>query len=435
MSLEEVQKVIFDFFVNSLDYNGIPLTELSRRVNIDYEKIIEIVKELVIRDLALIQSSINPHIIFLYHEKDRQIEFLDAAKENEIRIITQIGNKTIVSETKLICVYPSPKYLTINRNIDAFQRSPYTRELALASPQLSAKYFDIDVLERYAKDPRFRFSLKDYSGEISYAVDSNQVSLVKPQDEIFLKTFGLGMDRDENKVVVVFLRYLKGLKESHQLYWQSYENNNGCLMFKDYNETSLKGGWPTTRSIYAAFIEEQRTLNELSKSIFEIPIFLKTFEEKKRPKDFTFLFIPTSINYNNFVLLFDKMISENINKDFFKRSGFETFETITLSNGQIERKMKNTLRLFEEWLSAEYTTIEPIGDLFTPFKKIRVERQTPAHRISENSFDKKFLSKQAEMIKDAYYSMKYLRMIFQKHPSAFNVEIPAWLDNGDISIH
>jgi len=77
---------------------------------------------------------------------------------------------------------------------------------------------------------------------------------------------------------------------------------------------------------------------------------------------------------------------------------------------------------------------QTLKDIFKPLKKIRRERQNPAHKISENDYNKKYINKQKEMINDSYESIKALRQIFQQHPKAKGVEIPDWLDNGEIKI-
>lgn len=62
---EQVLKHIYDFFVSSADFNGIPLRQIGRELNIPYEESIDIVKDLVAEDKCMIQSSTNPHIIRL----------------------------------------------------------------------------------------------------------------------------------------------------------------------------------------------------------------------------------------------------------------------------------------------------------------------------------------------------------------------------------
>lgn len=106
----------------------------------------------------------------------------------------EINDIKIKTSSHLVCVYPSQKYLSENRNINEFQDLPYSRKLAFAEPHLKPIFFEIEVLERYFKDPRYSFEFEDYSGQISYELDEEDKPLVKERDMIFLKTFGLGQD-------------------------------------------------------------------------------------------------------------------------------------------------------------------------------------------------------------------------------------------------
>ena len=207
-------------------------------------------------------------------------------------------------------------------------------------------------------------------------------------------------------------------------------------MLNEYYENTIKGNWVTSHSIFSAFIGEQKCLNDLSKHIFGVNLFNRTFENENRPKEFTFFFTPTLKNYNEFVLLLDKLISENINKDFFNGK-IDLYEHIQLGDNLIERKPKGTLSLLQEWILLKYNhpKDEIIKDLFKPLKKVRSDRQSPAHKISEDTFDKKFIDRQKVLINDVYSSLRALRTIFQQHPKARGFEIPDWLDNGDIKTY
>ena len=77
---------------------------------------------------------------------------------------------------------------------------------------------------------------------------------------------------------------------------------------------------------------------------------------------------------------------------------------------------------------------EGVAFIFKPIKKIRKERQDPAHRIDEDKYDIKFIDMQKETIALAYRSLNALRIIFQKHPKAKDIDIPDWLDSGKIAI-
>ena len=246
----------------------------------------------------------------------------------------------------------------------------------------------------------------------------------------------MGFDSAGNRLAVVYLRYLKDLTAEHQLYWKSKEVTGDCKMLKEYNENTINGNWSFSHSVFSAFIGEQKCLNDLSKQIFGVNLFIRTFENENRPREFTFFFTPTLRNYNEFILLLDKMISDNINKDFFKGK-VELFELIQRQDNLVERKPKGTLRLLEEWLLSTYNHPDEqiIKNLFKPLKKVRSERQNPAHKISKNDFDKKYINEQKSMINDSYSSFRALRTIFQQHPNANGFKIPDWLDNGDIKTY
>lgn len=78
---EQVLKHIYDFFVSSSDFNGIPLRQIGRELRIPYKKSIDIIKELVKEDKCMIQSSTNPHIIRLRtYTIPSQLDCLEDAK-------------------------------------------------------------------------------------------------------------------------------------------------------------------------------------------------------------------------------------------------------------------------------------------------------------------------------------------------------------------
>jgi hypothetical protein len=430
-----IENRIYNFFLESSDFNGIPLRNISREFKIEYQDSIDLIKELVKKDTVSIQSSTNPHIIgFQHYPIESQIHLLEEAKKT-LEIKHNFGEIKITSEDTEypICLYPSKKILIEKRNLAEFNNSVYTKQLALGEPHLKPIFFEIEVLDRYFNDPRFDFDFEDYSGQISCKYDENENPIVREEDQIFLKTFGLGFDENENRLSVVYLRYLKNLTGEHQAFWKSKEKTGNCKMLEEYHQNTIAGNWTFSYSIFSGFLGEQKCLNDLTELIFSKPLFRKTFENENRPKEFTFFFTPTLKNYNDFILLLDKMISENINKDFFEGK-VELFGLKDIGNGLVERETKGTLLLLEEWLTSVFKVKRDvsINKLFLPLKKIRRERQNPAHRIIGNLYDKEFTEKQKVIIRDAYSTFRNLRNIFQQHPKAKNFSVPNWLENGDI---
>ncbi|MEJ6980019.1 hypothetical protein WG906_06130 [Pedobacter sp. P351] len=432
---DRIEIIVFDFFVNSSDFNGIPLRNISQKLDIDYENSIDLIKELVVDGVISIQSSTNPHIIgFQHYPIDSQIRILEEAKKTK-EVLHAFGEFTISSEdTEFpICLYPSKTYLQRARDLSNFGNAIYSKQLALGEPHLKPIFFEIEVLDRYFNDPRFDFKFEDYSGRISCNYGEDEKPTVREEDDIFLKTFGLGFDEKGDRLAVVYLRYLKDLTPEHQVYWKSKEKTGNCEMLEEYHQNTIQGNWTSSYSIFSGFIGEQKCINKLTELVFSKPLFRKTFEKENRPKEFTFFFSPTLKNYNDFILLLDKMISENINKDFFEGK-VELFEFKELGNGLVERQSKGTLQIFEEWLSSVFNVDGEgsVNELFKPLKRIRRERQNPAHKINENQYDLQFIDKQKEIMNEAYDVFRNLRNIFHQHPKARNFEIPKWLDNGQI---
>lgn len=432
---EKIRDRIYDFFAESNDFNGIPLRNISEEFKIGYEESIDLLKKLVIDKSVSIQSSTNPHIIgFQHYPLDSQLKILESAKS--ITADTQdFGEISISFENTEypICLYPSQDYIKSKRDIKEFGTAEYTKLLALGEPHLSPKYFEIEVLERYSNDPRFDFKFSDYSGSISCKYDEHDNPIVREEDQVFLKTFGLGFDDQGNRLAVVYLRYLKDLTAEHQQYWKSKEVIGNCKILKEYHDNTIQGQWTFSYSMFSAFIGELNAIIDLTEKAFGVSVFRKKFDKENRPKEFTFFFSPTLRNYHSFILLLDKMVSENINKDFFK-GRVELHNLETIEDGLVERKNKGTLQLFEEWLNSVYSpnNADDMSGLFRPLKKIRRERQEPAHRISDNYYDKKFIEKQKKTISEVYGVFYTLRKIFQEHPKAKDVELPEWLDKGEI---
>ncbi len=433
--MNKIVDIVYDFFISSHDFNGITLTELAEKSAIPYLDAIEIIKELVANNTLSIQSGINPHIIGLGHYSvEQQIRLREEARENKIEImdtspVSGLGSIRIMSESHLLCIYPSEQYLRENRDISAFTNEPFVKELALGVPHLTPLFFELDVLMTYHNDPRYELILEDYSGSI-YAIGEN----LKEKDQVFLQTFGLGVDENNNRVIVSYLRYLADLTPEHQVLWNTKRINSGCKIIAEYYENTILGEWTTSRSTFSAFVGEQDAVNRLTNAIYGKPLFKKTFEERgNRPKGFNYLFLPTLKNYDEFISVLDKMISENINTKFF--DGKITLHTTENVQGRLIERRKGTLQLLEDWLRGifiPHADFDVFERIFPVFKKIRNLRQSPAHKISKDEYDPKYIECQRTLMSEVCQAMGLLRNIFQTHRDAKDIQLPEWLDNCSI---
>lgn len=428
-----VVRTVYDFFTNSSDFNGIPLEALASTVKIGKGKLVQLLLKLVRDGLCSVQALDNPHIIRVRHFSiEEQEHFLHDAKESTPLKLDWLPN---ISFGDTVCIYPSKAYLEANRELSMYDRSPYSRQLALGEPHLAFRFFEINVLERYKNDPRFEFRFEDYDGRIVYKED--HIPDLKEKERFLLETFGLGFDSSGDRVLLVYLRELSKLPADQQVYWQTFEIKDlECKALHEYVANTVYGSWEFTKSVYSAFLDEQKALNELSLHIFGVALFRNTYEGEKRPTDFTFSFFPTKKNFLAFVSLMDKMICENLNLDFFRSQNVEIYQLTQVSEGVVERTLKNKLRLLEEWLMGVWK-VAPGGEdefktLFGPFNDIRKVRNRLAHELSGDSYDKSLFAKQNEVIEDAYSAMKDLRFMFQKHRKARSFDISTYIDDFDV---
>ncbi|HCT5078834.1 TPA: hypothetical protein OTZ30_003491 [Vibrio cholerae] len=434
--LKKVEELILSFFCESRDFNGIPLRQISQDLGLGYEHSIDLVKQLVKSEVVSIQSSSNPHIIgFSHHNVESQLQVLDHAKTTKVEN-QKIGALEIsIEQTEYpICVYPSKTFLEKNRDLTIFGNAKYTAQLALAEPQLTFRFFETDVLERYSNDPRFNFEFHDFNGSISCQYDEDGKPILREEDQIFLKSFGLGFDSESNRVVAVILRDLGKLSWEHQVYWSTKEVPfSECKVLEDHFNNAILGQWITSKSMFSALIDEINAIHKLTASIFGTPLFRKQFDGQDSPKNFTFFFSPTSKNYYDFINLLDKFLSENINKSFFE--GTLELEELKQIEGDIyERVRKGTLQLLEEWivLSFRFPDDSHPSKMLKPLRKVRKERQTPAHKVVDNKYDKSYFAKQKSIMEDCYLSITSLRRNLQTHPDAHLVELDPYLDKVDV---
>lgn len=177
----------------------------------------------------------------------------------------------------------------------------------------------------------------------------------------------------------------------------------------------------------------------MAKAMERPPFFKNDYGEygENKPKSFGFLIRPTLAEFNNFMLLLDKMLSDNINKDFFMNKVPYKNE-IEGDDGKIEVTPKGTLQILNDWQYKFFKTNDwkPWKTSIATLRKIRKIRQKPTHSINEDVFNQKYFKKQREIIKSAYIAVRTIRLMFMNHldVQAAVIKIPDWLKCGNIWI-
>jgi len=416
--IEELYSVVEDNYFSSGDFNGMPIYSLEDIFDINDENFKSSVRQAIEDEILTARFEGNPHIrAFSNIPKDKVLEGFD--------------NTEYPSH---ICLYPHEKRLANSEKLAEYSESPYEMELAKGAGQLDFRTFDLSVLEYYRNDPRYSYSTDFIHGQICITDEYFESNSFPKHDQILLQTFGFAYDDDLNRYVAVFLRYLGNLSPEHQKVWVAKEVKGDIKLHPDYYASSILGLWGSRMSIFRAFTEELRIINEMCVLIGKPALFHNSYD-KEMPKEFGFLLRPTQAEFNNFILLLDKMMSDNINKKFFENDvALESEEE--RADGKIVVKPKGTTQILEAWISKYFkpAVSKPIEDMIKTFRKVRQLRQKPAHKVNTDSFEQDLFKKQREIVANAYDAVRTLRQVLANHPKvrANPPKINEHLFNGEI---
>ncbi len=412
MVQNKILKLATNYYLKSDDFNGLPIRELGLSIQQCKSKVAKLIKA----EKLTINFDDNPHIK----------AFEPETIKDQLR---KIRSKDIMQA----CIYPSKKYLIQVVDPAAYAGRPFTLKLALGEPQLTFYSFGLNVLGGYRDEAKYFYENDDVAGKIITMQKSDLSKEKADSDLVLLESFGFSYDSNMNRAIAVFLRYLKHLSPKHQQIWDAYMLKNIHILHPDYLKITI-GDWNIGMSIFSAFLLEQHHINEICKLIDRCPIFKKEYYGEKKPEDFTFLIRPTLKEYNSFLHLLDKLISENINLEFFKNEVSLEIER-QRSDGKIEVTHKGTITVLEEWLKKNRdkfsnTTLE--DKMINTFRKIRKLRTNPAHVIDKNELNQEYFHLQRKLMIKAYEAMRTLRTILHSNTKIKSYTLPDELLSGNI---
>jgi hypothetical protein len=407
----EILDQVTDHYLNSGDFNGISLHALLRNRG---PASTEIIKGLIQKQLIeIVWGQWDfPHIKRLPLAGPlKQLEAIEKGSASDI------------------CVYPTRKHMGRTLAPKHYLNRPFTRLLALGHPQLEPMFFELGVLERYQSDPRYSFQFDGLAGNISVTNEHYRSRNMTASDKIYLQSFGLGFDSRRRRIAVAFLRYLSLLTPRHQQHWQSHRLTGKCKVESNYFRRSIFGEWTKGVSVYQAVLEEIFQINKLCELIGLRHLFKKDFTTEK-PKGFGLLTRLTYDSYLEFAHLLDKIVSENLNLDFFRSEGLSMNEEKSRHDGRIQSVPKRTIRLLEEWLALRIR-FEAMGaekQIVAPFRAINKLRQPRAHTIVKDDYSADYQHKAEVLVSEVYTSLSNIRYLFQTHPDAKGYEFPEHLN-------
>lgn len=407
----EILNEVFDFYLESGDFNG--LNVLSMTSATDIAAIRQLITEGCL-DLVRGDAHPNPHIkAFQADSVEVQIEKIDA-----------LGLKG--------CLYPTPELLK-DRQAGANEIAPYTRALKEGAPQLSYRAFDLRALEWYRNDPRFDFDVDDIHGRIMQKKGTQVADRAVVLDRLEFFEFGFAYDDEMNRALAAFIRYLHDLPTAQQIEMQKYELQGSYNLHPDFFRTQIIGDFPERMSIYDAFLQEKVEINRMCELIGKPKLFRTEYRDLRRPGGFGILIRPTLKEFRDFSLLLDQLLSDDLNREFF-REDLELNRNLIDEDGNRVPQPKGTIRLLEEWIGAKFRPADPaeMEELFANLRAVRKVRQKPAHILEDNEFDQKYVAEQRKLICQAFDAVRTLRMVLENHPATREHEVPDHLRKGKV---
>ena len=387
MNSEQLLEKITSFYLQSRDFNGIPLRDLE---NDDLPALRELVEDQLIT-VVFGDTVPNPSIKSLP----------DDPLEVALGRLERYG-------IQQACAYPTAKHLATVVKRSDYDGQPYHLALALGRAQLDHKAFDLRILEYYRNDPRYSYECDDVFGQIHVHSDDSDL----PERDIVYLSFGFSFDSNAERYVAAFPWDLFKLSPKQQRLWQVHEIDIPTKLDSDYMMSQIYGYFPKNISVYQAFTMELATINEMAQAMGRPHLFRKDFREN-RPKNFASLLRPTVREFNQFAQTLDAMISDNIKKDFFL-SDISSDTKIPVGSGEFKVEPKGTLLMLSEWLALRFRAPDrkPLLDMLATFKEIRELRSKPAHTPVNDEFSKEIAAQQRDLMSRAYTGIRTLRLMF-----------------------
>lgn len=419
MTSDELISAAVEQYLGSHDFNGLPAFMLTHDGRIDLEGLRSVLRPLIESgQLSVNFGSVhpNPHIRALTDPPiPHQVSELDSAGDDRF------------------VIYPTAATLAPRVDPREYDGRPYSLRLALGAPQLEFVSFDLAALDHYRRDPRYRLWTNDVQSTLSIGDESFQSPAFPEKHKVLIQSFGFSYSAALKRAVAVFLTDLHRLTPEHQGLWFTFELAGEHKLHPDFWRAAIMGDWELKASLRDAFIVELHTVSAMTQAIGWGALFRNSFEDA--PRELALLIRPTVAEFNDFTLVLDKLMSENLNISFFPASISRETEELR-DDGKTVVRTRGSVALLEEWLTKTFRTPDPVPlqEAIATFRRVRKLRQSPAHALDPDVYDETLFEKQRLLFVAAYDAVRTLRLVLQNHPRARAVseEMDERIRAGDI---
>lgn len=253
----------------------------------------------------------------------------------------------------------------------------YAQQLNNGECPYKLVYFEVDLLRNIIDNPRYIISNNSFKYNISITEEYDNDETLDEKYKFILDNVGLGFDENNKRIFAVLLKELSELHPEMQIRFNAYEVKKKTYVDPSYIKSMNDGEWPDP-SVFSAILYQ---INQINNICADDETLFKSDYKKKPPIEFNILVLSTKKEYDNFIKIFDIMLSDNINKNFFKGK----IDLIEFTNEDGTKKIyKRTITLFKEWLGEIGVSPDTIKKTIKIIKKVRSERSKPSHNIRDN---------------------------------------------------
>ncbi|WP_404311522.1 hypothetical protein LG314_09140 [Agrococcus terreus] len=314
-----------------------------------------------------------------------------------------------------VCLYPTSAGMKGVRLPARLSGRPYARAMARGRGTLELAFFEFDVLEQYRNDSRFRFSFGDAGASMGLTDEAFDDQAVFERDHVGLNHIGFAYDlrgydlEDLDSPVVrrvaVFYCDLVSLTPEHQRRWETFQVAEAGLQPHPLWWGSQMGVWPDGVGPFDRLFMELANLNELSLLAFDESMFRTT----QRPPELGWLLRPSQREWDAFTLELDKVLSENLRSQFF--------DAAEIAREGPDGRRIGTLTRLHYFLKSGGVEEQRARETLEPLRRVRKERQGPAHAVRTNITDRSFIHRQVALLRELNLAIRSLRDWLSTHPA------------------